>query len=92
MRVEFAKRQAGPERLVAEVALLFDSQDGVLDGLKLVGFCLWRGADDELRVTLPARSYGLGSERRYFDLLRSQNGTPKQIKALKAWIIQQFKG
>ena len=91
MRVEFVEREGGPERLVCEVELVFDASDGVLDGLKLLGFCIWRGADGELRVTLPARAYGLGSDRRYFDLLRAQNGTPKPVKTLKAWMLEQFK-
>ncbi len=91
MRAEFVERASGPERLVCEVELAFDADNGPLDGLKLVGFCIWRGADDELRVTLPARAYGLGGDRRYFDLLRSQNGSPKPVKDLKAWLLEQFR-
>ena len=91
MRAEFVEREGGPERLVCEVELAFDANEGVLDGMKLVGFCIWRGADGELRVTLPSRAYGLGSDRRFFDLLRSQNGTPKPVKALKAWVLEEYK-
>ncbi len=91
MEIEFTTRENGPERLVAEAELVFGEGDGVLEGLKLVGFSLWRGADSELRVTVPARTFGIGSDRRYFDLVRSVNGDTKAIKTLKAWILEQFK-
>jgi hypothetical protein len=89
MRVQFVERESGPERLVCEAELLFDEEP--LAGMKLVGFCLWRGADDELRVTLPSRAYGLGSERRYFDLLRSAESRSAETKRLKAWVLDEFR-
>ena len=90
MRIEFVQRENGPERLVCEAELVFDASDGVLDGLKLLGFCIWRSADGELRVTFPSKTYGAASGHRFFDLLRAQNGTPKPVKTLKAWMIEQF--
>jgi len=89
MRVEFVERDSGPERLVCEAELHFDEEP--LNGMKLVGFCLWRGADDELRVTLPSRAYGLGSERRYFDLLRPAESRPGETRRLKAWVLDEFR-
>ena len=45
VRVLFIQRENGPERLVCEAELIFG--DGPLADLKLVGFCLWNGADGE---------------------------------------------
>lgn len=90
MKIEFTQRENGPERLVAEAALVFGDGDGILEGLKLVGFSLWRGAEGELRVTFPARSFGIGSDRRYYDLVRSVDGGPSAVKGLKAWVVAEF--
>ena len=73
MRVEFVRRDGGPERLESDAELSFEG-DGPLAGVKLVGFSIWRGADGQLFVTLPARVYGAGDERRFFDLLRPVEG------------------
>jgi hypothetical protein len=45
--------------------------DGVLAGLKLIGFSIWerRGASGR-NVTFPARQYAINGERRSFALLR----------------------
>lgn len=64
MRVQFVNREDGPERLVCEAEILFDAEDGPLAGMKLVGFCVWQGADGENYVTFPSRAFGAGSERR----------------------------
>ena len=50
-RVLFIQRNNGPERLVCDAELIFG--DGPLAGMKLVGFCLWSGADGETYVTFP---------------------------------------
>jgi hypothetical protein len=88
MRIQFVEREDGPERLVCEAELVFD--DSPLKGMKLVGFSLWRGADGALRVTLPARSYTVGDERRFFDLLRSEDGRGGEPKRIKEWILEEF--
>lgn len=56
------------EKLLAEAEIEF-SGDSELRGLKLVGFCIWRG-DREVYATFPGRAFGAGSERRYFDYVR----------------------
>jgi hypothetical protein len=89
MRIQFVERQGSPERLVCEAELLFD--DSPLAGMKLIGFSLWRGADGTIRVTLPARPYTVGDERRFFDLLRSDNGRPGETKRIKEWILEQYR-
>ena len=89
MQITFQTRAIGPERLVAEAEIHF-GEHGALAGMKLVGFSLWRSADGENRVTLPSRAYGLGSERRYFDLLRSADGSPEPVKRVKKWILEEY--
>jgi len=90
MRVQFVARENGPERLVCEAEILF-GDDGPLAGLKLVGFSLWKGADGEVYVTFPSRAFGAGSERKYFDYLRSEDGTLETVKRLKAWIVDEYR-
>ena len=90
MRVEFVERQNGPERLVCEVEVVFEAEAGPLAGMKLVGFSLWRSAEGELFVSLPARAYGSGEDRRYFDLLRSVEGSSADTRRVKAWILEQY--
>lgn len=79
----------GPERLVSDAEVHF--QHGPLDGLKLVGFALWRGADGSIYTTFPARVVGQGSERRFFDFVRSADGTAAPLRVVKAWIMDAFK-
>ena len=66
IRINFTRRENGPERLVAEAEILFD--EPVLSGLKLVGFSLWKSPEGELYVTFPSRAFGTGSERRFLRL------------------------
>lgn len=76
-----------PERLLAEAAINFEAESGPLDGLKLVGFSVWRSADGEdIYVTLPARAFGSGKDRRYFDYIRSISGEHKETDRLKSFI------
>ena len=45
--------------------------EGVLDGLKLIGFGVWeRRTGGGRNVTFPARQYSVNGERRSFSLLR----------------------
>ena len=45
--------------------------DGVLEGLKLIGFAVWeRRGGNGRNVTFPARQYAVNGERRSFALLR----------------------
>jgi hypothetical protein len=90
MRVMFVERTNGPERLVCEAEVVFEAEAGPLAGMKLVGFSLWRSAEGEVFVSLPARSFGAGGERRFFDLLRSVEGQSADGKRVKAWILEQY--
>lgn len=88
MRVQFIYRENGPERLVCDAEIVFD--DGVLKGMKLVGFALWQNPEGQTFVTFPSRAFGAGSERKYFDYLRSAEGTGADVKRVKAWILEQY--
>jgi hypothetical protein len=58
-----------PPGKLAEAELHFT--EGVLDGLKLVGFSIWeRRTGGGRNVTFPARTYSVNGDRRSFSLLR----------------------
>ncbi len=58
-----------PPGKLADAELHFT--DGVLDGLKLIGFSVWeRRTGGGRNVTFPARQYSVNGERRSFSLLR----------------------
>ncbi len=69
--------RAHPPGKLAEAELHFTG--GELDGLKLVGFAVWKRRDGNgHNVTLPARQYSLNGERRSFALLRPIADTSAQ--------------
>jgi hypothetical protein len=91
MRVQFVHKATGPERLLCEAEMVFDDQ-GPLDGMKLVGFSLWRGANGEVFVTFPSRAFGAGSDRKFFDFLRAADGPNQDLtRRVKSWIIDQYR-
>lgn len=58
-----------PAGKLADAELHFT--DGVLQGMKLIGFSVWeRRAGGGRNVTFPARQYAVGGTRRSFSLLR----------------------
>jgi hypothetical protein len=87
----FVQREGGPERLVSEAELVFPATAGILAGLKLVGFSLWKSPEGEIYVTFPSRAFGAGSERRYFDFLRPIEGGNGAAKTLKEAIVAAYK-
>jgi len=89
MKVQFVARENGPERLVTEAEIHFE--EGPLEGTRLVGFCLWRSPEGEVYVTFPSRAFGAGNERRFFDYLRSVDGTLEVVKNVKAWIVGEYR-
>jgi hypothetical protein len=90
MRVQFVDKENGPERLVCEAEVLFD-EAGPLAGMKLVGFSLWKSPEGEVYVTFPSRAFGVGGERRFFDYLRSIEGSAADGKRVKAWILDEYR-
>jgi hypothetical protein len=91
MRVAFVERTNGPKRLVCEAEVVFGAEDGPLAGMKLVGFSLWRTSEGDMFVSLPARPFNVGGERRFFDLLRSVEADPADGRRVKAWILEQYR-
>src|SRR5713226_5029203 len=89
VQVHFVARENGPERLVTEAEIHFE--EGPLAGTRLVGFSLWHSAEGELYVTFPSRAFGAGTERRYFDYLRAIDGSAETVKAVKAWILDEYR-
>ena len=77
-----------PAGKVADAEILFE--EGVLSGLKLVGFSIWeRRADGGRSLTFPARSYVVNGERRSFALLRPVADSAAQ-EPLRALVLQAF--
>jgi hypothetical protein len=70
MKVKIVPNDKGnPAGKLADAELHFT--DGVLEGLKLVGFAVWeRRSGSGRNVTFPACQYSVNSERRSFALLR----------------------
>ncbi len=61
--------KGNPPGKLADAELHFT--EGVLDGLKLIGFSIWeRRSGGGRNVTFPARTYAVNGERRSFALLR----------------------
>ncbi len=91
MKVVFVERENGPERLQCEAEVVFGEEAGPFAGMKLVGFCVWQAPDSELYVTFPSRAFGAGSDRRYFDYLRSAEGEVADARRVKEWILAAFR-
>jgi hypothetical protein len=67
------------------VELHFDAAEGVLEGLKLVGFAIWeRRSGGGRNVTFPAMQYSVNGERRSFVLLRPLIDTTAQDRICDA--------
>jgi hypothetical protein len=91
MRVQFIEKENGPERLLCDGEIIFD-EDGPLAGMKLIGFAVWRGQEEgSVTVTFPARSYGAGGERRFFELLRAIDPSTKDVARVKDWIAAEWR-
>jgi hypothetical protein len=74
---------------LAEAELQFT--EGVLDGLKLIGFTIWeRRTGNGRNVTFPARSYTVGGERRSFALLRPTAGEAAAQEKLRELILEAY--
>ena len=81
-------KNALPGKL-AEAELYFT--EGVLDGLKLVGFTIWeRRSGGGRNVTFPARSYSVNGERRSFALLRPAAGDATSQDRLREMILDAY--
>jgi hypothetical protein len=80
MTIKIVPNEKGnPAGKLADVELHFDAAEGVLEGLKLIGFAIWeRRTGAGRNVTFPARQYSVNGERRSFALLRPLVDTTAQ--------------
>jgi len=80
--------KGNPAGKLADAELHFT--DGVLDGLKLIGFAIWeRRSGGGRNVTFPARQYSVNGERRSFALLRPTGDTSAQER-IRDLVLQAF--
>ena len=89
MVVKIIRNDRGnPPGKLADAELHFS--DGVLDGLKLIGFAVWeRRGGGGRNVTFPARQYAVNGERRSFALLRPVADTNAQER-IKQLVLQAY--
>ena len=65
--------------------------EGVLAGLKLIGFAIWeRRSGNGRNVTFPARQYSVNGERRSFSLLRPISGDATAQDKLRELVLQSY--
>ena len=80
--------KGNPPGKLADAELHFT--EGVLDGLKLIGFSVWeRRSGNGRNVTFPARQYSVNGERRSFALLRPITDTTAQDR-LRDLVLQAY--
>lgn len=78
-----------PPGKLADAELHFT--DGILDGLKLIGFSVWERRNGGGRnVTFPARQYSVNGERRSFALLRPVSGDITMQERVRELILQAY--
>ena len=87
VRITPNDKQNPPGKL-AEAELHFT--EGVLDGLKLIGFAIWeRRTGSGRNVTFPARSFSVNGTRRSFALLRPVTDSTAQDR-IRELILQAY--
>jgi len=65
--------------------------EGVLDGLKLIGFSVWeRRTGGGRNVTFPARTYSVNGERRSFALLRPATGDATAQERIRELVLEAY--
>src|SRR5262249_38061781 len=78
-----------PQAKLADAEIVFENEEeGVLCGLKLVGFAVWEGREGP-HVTFPARPFVANGERRSYPLLRPVRETTAQ-EPLRQLIMRAF--
>lgn len=77
-----------PPGKLADAELHFT--DGVLEGLKLVGFAIWdRRSGSGRNVTFPSRQYTVSGDRRSFALLRPDADAASQER-VRDLVLQAY--
>jgi hypothetical protein len=92
MVVKISRNEKGnPPGKLAEAELHFT--EGILDGLKLIGFAIWERRNGSGRnVTFPARQYSVNGERRSFALLRPivDSGAQERVRDMILQAYQDY--
>ena len=89
MVVKISPNEKGnPHDKLADAELHFT--EGVLEGLKLVGFGIWERRDGGRNVTFPSRQYSVNGERRNFAMLRASAGDSSVQTPLRDLILQAY--
>jgi hypothetical protein len=83
-----ANETNNPPGKLADAELHFT--EGVLEGLKLIGFGIWeRRTGNGRNVTFPARQYSVNGERRSFALLRPI-GDPAAQDRIREAVLEAY--
>jgi hypothetical protein len=78
-----------PPGKLADAELHFS--DGVLAGLKLMGFAVWeRRTGNGRNVTFPARTFAVNGEKRSFALLRPVTGDATAQDRIRELVLQAY--
>ena len=81
--------KGNPQGKLADAEVHFT--DGILEGLKLIGFGVWeRRTGNGRNVTFPARQYSVNGERRSFALLRPVTGDATAHDRLRELILRAY--
>jgi hypothetical protein len=86
MEIKVTLVENGPAGKLADVEVVFGVDDGLMAGLRLLGFAVWEGRSGRL-VTMPARMYSVNGERRSFALLRPAGADASAHEPLRAAIL-----
>lgn len=90
MKVNFVPRRAElPPNALAEAELIFEGPE--LEGLKLSGWTVWRTRGGKMYITAPARAFGVGQKRQYFEYLRSAREHYPDTFRIKDMILAEYK-
>lgn len=91
MKVKFIPNDHGnPPGKLADAEIHFEEGDGILAGMKLIGFSIWErrgGAAGARNVTFPARQYSVNGERRSFALLRPTDTDTAEANRVRDFIV-----
>ena len=81
--------KGNPHGKLAEAELHFT--EGMLTGLKLVGFAIWERKTGGARsVTFPSRTYSVNGDRRNFALLRPSGTDHTAQDRIRELVLQAF--
>jgi hypothetical protein len=77
-----------PPNKLADAELLFE--EGVLTGLRLIGFSIWQSRGGSVRtVTVPTRTFYVRGEKRTYGLLRPINDEGN-VEPVRRLILESY--